>query len=270
MTWFRIDDGWHNHPKVLAAGNAAAGLWARCGAYCAQQLTDGFVPAVIARSYGNKAEIAKLVAVGLWEPAEGGWRMPDYADYNPSAEKVKAERVAAAERQRKMRESRRDNQRDSRGESRRDADGQGWLQNDDEATKPRRNSRGATRAQDGAASALSSEDDATSQRDFGVSHTTPSRPVPNNQSSNGSGRKRDPRCAEAIALHMADLADRGQVRNATGLRKVIERDQGGDLSAWFDSHADASPLDGAHAILGTTKPQEPVKVRGAVITGNWG
>jgi hypothetical protein len=44
MPWFRLEDSFHNHPKVHQAGNAAIGLWVRCGTYSAQYLTDGHVP----------------------------------------------------------------------------------------------------------------------------------------------------------------------------------------------------------------------------------
>lgn len=106
MPWFKIDDGFHSHPKVLAAGNAAMGLWSRCGSYCSDHSTDGFVPEVLAKTYGTRAEIARLVELGWWRKVEGGYTMHDFLDYNPSAEQVRAERSAAAERQRLARERR--------------------------------------------------------------------------------------------------------------------------------------------------------------------
>lgn len=113
MPWFRIDDGWHGHPKVLMAGNAAAGLWVRCGAYSAQHLTEGFVPVEIATAYGTRKEIERLSAVGLWSPVQGGYLIPDFLDYNPTAESVKAKRRSDAERQRRARESAAASRRDT-------------------------------------------------------------------------------------------------------------------------------------------------------------
>lgn len=107
MTWFKLDDGFHNHLKTLKAGTAAVGLYCRCGSYAAQQLTDGFVPSEIAASYGTREWARRLVEAGLWEVADGGYRMPDYLDYNPSREKVLAERQAKAERQQRWREAQR-------------------------------------------------------------------------------------------------------------------------------------------------------------------
>jgi hypothetical protein len=104
MPWFRVEDSFHGHPKVTDAGNAAVGLWVRCGTYSAQWLTDGYIPARVARGFGSRREIEALLGSRLWVPADGGYLMPDYLDYNPSAEQVKLERKRAAERQRRQRE----------------------------------------------------------------------------------------------------------------------------------------------------------------------
>jgi len=104
MPWFNVDDGFHCHPKVLAAGNAAMGLWTRCGSYCARYATNGFVPAAIAKAYGSKPELARLVQVGWLLAEEGGYRMHDYLDYNRTSDQIAADREKAAERKRRQRE----------------------------------------------------------------------------------------------------------------------------------------------------------------------
>jgi hypothetical protein len=112
MTWFKVDDSFHSHPKALKAGNAALGLWVRCGSYCAQHLTDGFIPREIALLYGTTSLASKLVAAGLWTVVQDGWKMHDWHGYNPTSDRVLADRQAATERQRRAREaalSRRDN-----------------------------------------------------------------------------------------------------------------------------------------------------------------
>src|ERR1700722_4563451 len=117
MPWFRLDDSFHSHPKVIAAGNEAIGLYVRCGTYAAQHLTDGFVPEQVALLYGSPELADKLVTAKLWRRARGGWRMPDYLDYNPSRQAVDNDRKNAANRQRRRREvgvSRRASPRDSR------------------------------------------------------------------------------------------------------------------------------------------------------------
>ncbi|MEV7770474.1 HNH endonuclease [Kitasatospora sp. NPDC086791] len=72
MPWFKIDDGFHCHPKVLAAGTPAIGLYVRCGSWAAQQTSAGIVPKAVARMYGTPRMARSLVAAGLWEPTEMG------------------------------------------------------------------------------------------------------------------------------------------------------------------------------------------------------
>lgn len=97
MTWFFVDDAWHCHPKVIAAGNAAAGLWARCGSYCSQQNLEGRIPKLLARAYGTRAEINRLVAVGLWVDDGDCYVMHDWTDYNQSRQAAMERRSKRAE-----------------------------------------------------------------------------------------------------------------------------------------------------------------------------
>lgn len=103
MPWFRLDDSFHSHPKVIAAGNEAIGLYVRCGTHAAQHLTDGFVARETVALYGGGDLASKLVSARLWHRARGGWTIHDYLKYNPSREQVERERKAAAERQRRYR-----------------------------------------------------------------------------------------------------------------------------------------------------------------------
>ncbi|MET9729265.1 hypothetical protein ABZZ79_00940 [Streptomyces sp. NPDC006458] len=117
MAWLAVSDNAHSHPKMIAAGNAALGLWLRCGAYAAQHLTDGIVPGAIAKMYGSKPQIARLLAAGLWhehghkcphpkcvQPQPGDFYIHDYlAPYNPSRAEVEQKRDRAAEKKRKQR-----------------------------------------------------------------------------------------------------------------------------------------------------------------------
>ncbi|MBQ1122607.1 hypothetical protein [Streptomyces sp. B15] len=117
MTWFAVDDRAHSHPKIMAASNAAVGLWVRCGSYVAQHLTDGVVPGSVARMYGSAVQIRKLVAVGLWhahghdcgscpQPPEGDYVMHDYAtpgSGNQTRSEVEARKKREAEKKRRQR-----------------------------------------------------------------------------------------------------------------------------------------------------------------------
>lgn len=106
ITWFKIDDAFYSHPKVIAAGNAAVGLFVRLGAYSSQHLTNGVIPARIVHSFGTNRERKALETVGLIvRENSGDYRIPDFLDYNPSAAKVQADRAATAERVRKWRET---------------------------------------------------------------------------------------------------------------------------------------------------------------------
>lgn len=115
MPWFAISDAAHNHPKIIAAKNAAFGLWVRCGSYAAQHLTDGIVPKGVPKSFdGTANQIAKLVEAGLWhahghgcpkcaQPEPGEFIMHDYLDYNPSKEVVEERRAREAAKKRRQR-----------------------------------------------------------------------------------------------------------------------------------------------------------------------
>lgn len=118
MTWFKIDDDFFFHPKVIAAGNSAIGLFVRCGSWSSNHLTNGFIPDKVIEMFGCDADITRLIEVGLLEEADtAGYLMPAFLDYNPSADEVKATRAASAERQRQSRNRRSDDPEDVTRES---------------------------------------------------------------------------------------------------------------------------------------------------------
>lgn len=105
MVWFKIDDKFHSHPKVVAAGNAAVGLFCRLGSWSSDHSTDGVIPADIVRLLGKRKEIDGLLASNLLKKCDNSYIIPDFLAFNPSAETVQAKRAASAERQRKAREN---------------------------------------------------------------------------------------------------------------------------------------------------------------------
>lgn len=105
---YALDDSWDNCGPVARAGNACFGLYVRCGIWSARNLTDGFVPVEIATGYGSPEQAQKLVGVGLWEVADGGYLASDYLERNPSAETVRSRQKAEAERKARWRASRGD------------------------------------------------------------------------------------------------------------------------------------------------------------------
>lgn len=93
MTWFKVDDGLAFHAKVVLAGNAAMGLWVRAGSWCAQMLTDGFIPDHMISALGTKAQAKALIETGLWVREESGYRFHEWLEYNPTAEEVRADQA---------------------------------------------------------------------------------------------------------------------------------------------------------------------------------
>lgn len=115
MSYFPVDDQMTFHPKFIAAGNAATGVWVRAGAWVKNHVTGGFVPKDIADVLG-KAETKRLVAVGLWvadaHPTLGsGFRFHDWEDQagngteDEERSRRESKRIADRERQRRRRES---------------------------------------------------------------------------------------------------------------------------------------------------------------------
>ena len=105
MPWFTVDDRFHSNAKtaiVLAAGErgrAAIGLWAIAGAWCMEQLTDGFLPEPRVRMFGwQKKHAELLVEAGLWHEVKGGYLFHEWLDRNPSKADVLRARAETAKR----------------------------------------------------------------------------------------------------------------------------------------------------------------------------
>lgn len=122
MTWARLDDNFHSHPRTLMAGLEANGLFARAISYCANYLTDGFIPGEWAEAQGGKRPIKRLIDAGLVGEVEGGYVVVGYLERNPTREKVIAERTRERGKKQGQRaaspvESPGDNRGDDPGES---------------------------------------------------------------------------------------------------------------------------------------------------------
>ena len=104
MTWFKVDDGFYDHPKVIDLPLAAVGLWALAGAYCARHLTDGMITDRQIRAIGGtRKQAAALVAAGLWSaddapPSARRYAFNDWGDFQPARADVEAKREEARER----------------------------------------------------------------------------------------------------------------------------------------------------------------------------
>lgn len=109
MPWFKVDDAFHSHPKVMELSVEAVGLWTLAGTWCANYLTDGVIKESVLHRFGrtsaNVRELcAELVEADLWdEISEGVYQYRNWAEYQPVKDDVEAEREAARERMRQVR-----------------------------------------------------------------------------------------------------------------------------------------------------------------------
>lgn len=109
MSWARVDDGLHGHPKVLRVWRespAALGLHLLALSYVGAYLTDGAVHRAFVEEKGGVALAAQLVACGLWDADGDGWTIHDYLDFNRSRADVERERKASQQRAKRSRTSR--------------------------------------------------------------------------------------------------------------------------------------------------------------------
>lgn len=91
--WFKVDDAFPFNPKVVACPLEALGLWVSAGAWCAQQLTDGYVPrSVLPMLRGSEAIASSLVQAGLWFCFDDGYKFHDWDEYQPSSSTARERR----------------------------------------------------------------------------------------------------------------------------------------------------------------------------------
>lgn len=124
MAWFKVDDGFHSHPKADACTDEALGLWTRCGSYSSDYNLFGFVPDSRVNTARRKKSADLLVRAGLWHRAEddcdcrvtetrsGGWYFHDWLDCQPSVEDVEAALEWRKKKDRERQARRRDRLRD--------------------------------------------------------------------------------------------------------------------------------------------------------------
>lgn len=105
MSYVRFVPGFSRHPKRLKCGPVSSWLWACSVDYCMEHLTDGFlmaeaVPTLCSTITGSalKRAVDNLVAVGSWQPVDGGYQVHDYLRHNQSKSQVEADREAGRKR----------------------------------------------------------------------------------------------------------------------------------------------------------------------------
>lgn len=101
MPWVNMDDGYPEHPKVDALSDAAFRLHTAGICYCNRHLTDGYIEAgrvsrLVPRF--KKSALVELMHSKLWLPADGGYDVHDFLDWNPSRKQIedRRERIRVA------------------------------------------------------------------------------------------------------------------------------------------------------------------------------
>lgn len=102
--WARLDDALIDHRKIFIAGdllgkNGAAialGFYAVGLMWSNKHLTDGFIPDAVVKNFqhvDNPLTVAGALAKAeLLDKVEGGFRIHDFHDHNPTAEAIKKKR----------------------------------------------------------------------------------------------------------------------------------------------------------------------------------
>lgn len=102
MPYLNLDDNFADHPKVDALSDGAFRLHVAGLLYASKHTTDGYIPANrvprLIRTYKARY-LADLMEATLWRPADAGYTIHDYLDWNRSREQIEADR----ERLRKVR-----------------------------------------------------------------------------------------------------------------------------------------------------------------------
>ena len=113
MTWFKVDDGFYDHPKVANLSLAARGLWVTMGSWCAKHETDGEISERQLRGLGGTRRLidqlveARMLERICTESAPNVYRMCSWSEWNPTSHELKAKRDAWRESKSKFREQKR-------------------------------------------------------------------------------------------------------------------------------------------------------------------
>lgn len=143
MTWVRYDDLFPLHRKVAPLSDATYRLHTEAIFWCSRNTTDGVIRTSELRHVskrGTPKRATELVDQELWHPAgrlcpackdrltangraepTDGWVVHDYLDFQPSAQKVAAEKAAKAERQQRWKAAKRGGDGDASQRRPRDA-----------------------------------------------------------------------------------------------------------------------------------------------------
>lgn len=95
LQWIRLDTSTFDHPKMLYLSEdkqyRAIVTHLAAMTYTGKHGLDGFIPRTALRVIGGlPTDAKKLVEVGLWHIAEGGWSINGWDEYQVSDDEAKA------------------------------------------------------------------------------------------------------------------------------------------------------------------------------------
>lgn len=98
MSWVRLDDGFMEHPKVLALTPKDFQVHMRALCYASRRRGPHIPSSALLILATTKQTAERLTEVGLWDVNGDGWVIHDWDDYQPAS---------SAERQKRYREKKR-------------------------------------------------------------------------------------------------------------------------------------------------------------------
>ena len=100
LPWVRLDANIASHDKILTLLQNGAGVKAAWSYVCSLGYsgghgTDGLIPfSALPFIHCTKSLAALLVAHGLWEPDQLGWRIPNWSDRQQTSTATESKRAA--------------------------------------------------------------------------------------------------------------------------------------------------------------------------------
>jgi hypothetical protein len=96
MAWVRIHDGALSHPKLCAlfSWRDPLHVWIWGLTHSQMHLTDGLIARDTVPAQGRKA-VEILIARGLWDLHDAGWKIHDFSKWNDTRAKIQKARKAS-------------------------------------------------------------------------------------------------------------------------------------------------------------------------------
>lgn len=103
--FFKLDVHFFDHPKIMGLPAEAICCYLASVAYCNRYKTDGYLHLAIVRRLLEQWNILRqtLIEAGLWEAAESGVRVHDYAQHNRTRAQIEAQRARWRDNQKRHR-----------------------------------------------------------------------------------------------------------------------------------------------------------------------